>query len=77
MENKKIVRLVGIGFDAEDQHVRLTHGNHYDIWMGSEESHVYLQKLMERIDQALLEKGKVLNEITPSELSAIVQSFES
>ena len=36
---KKIVRLLGVGFDADDGHVRITSGDKYDVLMGSDESH--------------------------------------
>ncbi len=41
----KIIRLLGVGFDSEDGHVRITKGENYDVLMGSDESHEYIQKL--------------------------------
>ena len=35
-KRKKIIRLLGVGFDSEDGHVRITKGEKYDILMGSE-----------------------------------------
>ena len=38
-KRKKIIRLLGVGFDAEDGHLRITKGKNYDVLMGSDESH--------------------------------------
>ena len=44
--HKKIIRLLGVGFDADDGHVRITKGEKYDVLMGSEESHEYIEQLI-------------------------------
>ena len=49
---KKIVRLLGVGFDAEDGHIRITKGENYDVLMGSDESHEYIEQLIRKIEDA-------------------------
>lgn len=73
---KKIIRLLGVGFDAEDGHVRITKGENYDVLMGSDESHEYIQQLIRKIEDALLEKGLTLEDLTPEEFSSFVQSVK-
>jgi hypothetical protein len=72
---KKIVRLLGVGFDAEDGHVRITKGENHDVLMGSDESHEYIQKLMQKIEDEIKARGMVLDDISPEDLSELIQSI--
>ena len=72
---KKIIRLLGVGFDAEDEHVRITQGRKFDIIMGSEESHNYIQQLIQRIEDSIQERGLSLDELTPEEFTRLVETL--
>jgi ABC-type branched-subunit amino acid transport system substrate-binding protein len=72
---KKIIRLLGIGFDTEDGHVRITKGDNYDVLMGSDESHEYIQQLIQKIEDELKAKGLTLEDFSPEEFSTFVQSI--
>jgi hypothetical protein len=72
---KKIVRLLGVGFDGDDGHVRITTGDTYDVLMGSDESHDYISSLIARIENELKTRGLDLDTMTPAELSEIVKSM--
>lgn len=70
---KKIIRLLGVGFDADDGHVRITKGENYDVLMGSDESHEYIQQLILKIEDALAAHGLSLDELTPEEFQEFVK----
>jgi hypothetical protein len=72
---KKIIRLLGVGFDAKDEHVRITQGDKFDVIMGSEESHDYIQQLIQRIEKSIEERGLTLDELTPEEFTLLVESL--
>ncbi|MEE9368149.1 MAG: hypothetical protein V3V05_04705 [Pontiella sp.] len=72
---KKIIGLLGVGFDAEDGHVRITKGEKHDVIMGSDASHEYLQKLIEKIEAELKDQDMKLDDLSPQEFSAFVQSI--
>lgn len=72
---KKIVRLLGVGFDAEDGHVRITKSDNYDVLMGSDESHDFLQKLIAKIEAELKYKDLKLDDLSPAEFSEFVKSI--
>ena len=72
---KKIVRLLGVGFDADDGHVRITSGEKYDVLMGSDESHDYITQLISRIEAEIERRGLNLDSITPEELGEIVKNM--
>jgi hypothetical protein len=74
-KRKKIIRLLGVGFDAEDGHIRISKGEKYDVFMGSDESHEYLQKLIYKIETALKDQGKSLNDLTPDEFIEFIETI--
>ena len=73
---KKIVRLLGVGFDAEDGHVRITQGENYDVFMGSAESHEYIQQLIQKIEEGLKSKGLALEDLSPEQFGEFVLSIK-
>jgi hypothetical protein len=75
-KKKKIVRLLGVGFDAQDGHIRLTQGEKHDVIMGSAESHEYLQQLIHKIEEKIEKSGLSLEDIDPAEFSAFVGSVK-
>ena len=74
-KQKKIIRLLGVGFDAEDGHVRITKGENYDVLMGSNESHEYIQQFIQKIEDGLKSKGLNLDDLTPEEFTKFVASL--
>ncbi len=75
-KQKKIVRLLGVGFDADDGHVRITNGEKYDVLMGSEQSHEYIQQLIHKIENQLENRGLALDDLTPDQLGEFVQTIK-
>jgi len=74
---KKIIRILGIGHDTEDGHTRITQGADYNIFMGSEETHSYLTELCEKIEKSIKEKKLSLDELSIEELQKIIQEVTS
>ncbi len=72
---KKIIRLLGVGFDADDGHIRVTNADKYDVLMGSDESHEYITQLIGKIEAELEKRGLNLDDLNPDELSEIVKSL--
>ncbi|MCF7818735.1 MAG: hypothetical protein K9M54_12735 [Kiritimatiellales bacterium] len=72
---KKIVRLLGVGFDAEDGHIRITKSDTYDVFMGSDESHEYILQLIKKIEEGLENRGLSLDDLSPEKFSELVSSL--
>ncbi|MEI6892411.1 MAG: hypothetical protein V5783_09590 [Pontiella sp.] len=72
---KKIIRLLGIGFDSNDGHVRITKAENYDVLMGSAESHEYIQKLIQKIEDELKARSLTLDDLSPDEFITFVQTI--
>ncbi len=75
-KRKKIIRLLGVGFDTEDGHVRITNAEKYDVLLGSEQSHEYIQQLIQKIEDELEAQGKSLDDFSPAEFSEFVGSVK-
>ena len=74
---KKIIRILGVGHDTQDGHTRITQGADYNILMGSEETHEYLTELCEKIEKAIEEQGLTLEELSIEELQEIIKEVTS
>ena len=72
---RKIIRLLGVGFDAEDGHIRISQGERYDVLLGSDESHEYMRNLIQEIESTLDKQGKRLDEVTPGEVAELIESI--
>lgn len=69
---KKKVRLLGVGFDTEDGHIRITQAEKYDVLMGSHESHEYITQLIQKIETELKCRDLNLDELSPDELITLI-----
>ena len=74
-KKKKIIRLLGIGYDEDDGHVRITKADQYDVLMGSEESHEHIQKLLLKIENELKARNLSLDEMSPDEFLKLVRDI--
>lgn len=75
-KQKKIIRLLGVGFDADDGHIRITKGEKFDVIMGSTESHEYISELIRKIEKKIEERGLSLDDLSPQQLTELVQSLD-
>ena len=71
-QNEPIVRILGLGLDNEDQHVRITRGQNFDVYFGSESTHDKLQETCIKINEKLDRKGKRLDELSREEFIDLV-----
>ena len=72
---RRVVGLLGVGFDHEDEQIRITQSKNYKILMGSNSSHQALQKICSKIDQAIESSNRVLNDYTPEEFMELMQEI--
>lgn len=69
--NKKAA-LLGLAFDAEDGHKRLTRGKNFLLAGGSAETHGVMQETAIKVNEKLDARGKQLGEVSAEELRDIV-----
>lgn len=68
----RVVGLMGVGFDHEDEHIRITQSDHYQVLMGSQASHKKLQEMCSEIDEIVHSSGRQLSDYTPEEFIELV-----
>jgi hypothetical protein len=69
--------LLGVAFDAEDGHTRLTRGKNFVLCGGSEETHAVMQETATKVNEHLDRRGRRLQDMTLGELRDICESVRS
>jgi len=67
--------LLGLGFDCQDSHCRITRGDNFRLYGGSKDTHSLMQEKAIKFNEQLKQKGKSLDEITRPELMDIAQKI--
>ena len=66
--------LLGLGFDCDDGHLRITSGKNFRLYGGSEKTHQLMQERLIKFNEKLDKKGKTLDEISVVEFVDIAHS---
>jgi hypothetical protein len=72
--NNRIVKkaaLLGLAFDAEDGHKRITRGDNFLLCGGSDETHGVMQETAIKVNEQLADRGKRLEDVSAPELRDI------
>jgi hypothetical protein len=69
---KRAAGLLGIGFDNDDGHKRITTGKQFAIVGGSEETHGRMTETVVKTFEELKNRGKHLAHVEPDELAEIL-----
>jgi hypothetical protein len=67
--------LLGLAFDAEDGHKRITRGPNFLLFGGSHETHGVMQETAVKINEELDRKGKNLADVSVEELRDLVHEI--
>jgi hypothetical protein len=70
--SKPTAALLGLAFDAEDGHKRITRGPNFFLAGGSQETHGIMQETAIKINEHLGRAGKQLADVSPRELRDII-----
>ena len=69
--DRKSAALLGLAFDNEDGHTRLTRGENFLLCGGSHETHAVMQETAVKINERLDKRGKRLEDVSLGELRDI------
>jgi hypothetical protein len=72
-EQRRSAALLGLAFDNDDGHTRLTRGKNFVLCGGSHETHAFMQETAHKINEHLDKCGKRLEDVSPRELRDICQ----
>jgi hypothetical protein len=64
--------LLGLAFDAEDGHKRITRGPNFLLAGGSQDTHGQMQETAIKVNEHLARKGKELADVSVRELRDII-----
>ena len=67
--------LLGLGFDAQGGHKRITRGKNFYIFGGSRETHQFMQESCIKFNEELHKKNKGLNDISRQEFYDIAHKI--
>ena len=68
--------LLGLAFDAEDGHKRITRGPNFLLAGGSQDTHGQMQETAIKINEHLTRQGKALEDVSLPELRDIVTEIQ-
>lgn len=69
--------LLGLGFDGDDGHTRLTRGDNFLLFGGSQDTHGRMQETAIKVNEELARRGKRLEDVSPPELFDILCRLDS
>jgi hypothetical protein len=70
-EARKSSALLGLAFDNDDGHTRLTRGKNFVLVGGCQETHAVMQETAVKINEHLDKRGQRLEDVSPKELGNI------
>ena len=70
-QDRKSAALLGLAFDNDDGHTRLTRGKNFVLLGGSHETHAVMQETALKINERLDKQGKRLEDVSFGELRDI------
>jgi hypothetical protein len=68
---RKSAALLGVAFDNDDGHTRLTRGDNFVLVGGSHDTHSLMQETAVKINERLTDRGKRLEDASVQELRDI------
>ncbi len=67
--------LLGLGFDSKDGHVRITKGENFRLFGGSQETHEMMQEKAVKFNEQLGKRKKTLDELNEKEFYEIAKTI--
>jgi hypothetical protein len=65
--------LLGLGLDAQDGQTRITKGDNYLLYGGSQDTHAVMQETAVKINEQLDRRGQRLDDVSVKELRGIAR----
>ncbi len=74
---RRVAGLLGLAFDADDGHKRITRGKSFLLAGGSEETHGFMRDTIIKVTENLDKRGLNLSEVTVDELRELLDEAQS
>ena len=76
VSRRKRAKLLGVGLDNEDGHVRVTRGKNFELHGGSKDTHEVMQEKCTRFNEKLDARGKELDDLEQREFLDLAADCE-
>jgi len=70
---ERVSKIVGLGGNSGDGHIRITNGDGYQLVQGSEQTHDDMIKWCEEINQRLARLNKSMHQLSVDEFMALAR----
>jgi hypothetical protein len=74
-KSKRQAALLGLAFDADDGHKRITRGPNFFLAGGSQDTHSVMQETAIKLNERLQRAGKQLGDASPKEIRDIIEDI--
>ncbi len=72
---KKKTIILGLGLDCKDGHKRITKGEEFLVYGGSQETHEHMVEKAQEFNEAVKETGKSYSELSKKEYLKIIEKI--
>ncbi len=76
ISERRVAGLLGLAFDADDGHKRITRGNNFLLAGGSEQTHVLMRDTILRVNKELDSRGLELADVSADELRDLLNDTQ-
>jgi len=76
ISEERVSALLGLAFDAQDGHKRITRGKNFLLAGGSEETHGMMRDTIIRVNEELSSRGIQLRDVSPDELRDMINDAQ-
>lgn len=71
----RVIGVLGLGVNAEDGHTRISKGEHFQIYLGSDEAHETMLALCVKIERRLTKCGMKINDLNQEEFIELLKEL--
>ena len=76
ISERRVAGLLGLAFDADDGHKRITRGNNFLLAGGSDQTHGLMRDTIIRVNEELDARGLDLADVSPEELRDLLDDAQ-
>jgi hypothetical protein len=76
ISKRTVAGLLGLAFDADDGHKRITRGNNFLLAGGSEQTHGLMRDTIIKVNEELDARGLDLADVSPDELRDLLNDAQ-
>jgi len=74
---RRVAALLGLAFDADDGHKRITRGPNFLLAGGSEQTHGLMRETIVKVNEELDARGLNLADVSPEQLRNLLNDAQS